>query len=64
MVEVSSRTLIYDINSNKDGICEKLNLVVATNHNIAGIEKSLKVTAQQIFEQNALDNITLPKPML
>jgi F420-non-reducing hydrogenase large subunit len=64
MVDAPRGNLIYDIKTDADGICKKLNLLVATNHNIAGIEKSLKHTAKQIFEQNALDGLKLPEPML
>ncbi len=64
MVDAPRGNLIYDLTSDAEGICRKLNILVATNHNIAGIEKSLKFTAKQIFEQNALAKIKLPEPML
>ncbi|MHA1620112.1 MAG: Ni/Fe hydrogenase subunit alpha, partial [Promethearchaeota archaeon] len=64
MVEAPRGTLIYDMKTDAEGICRKLNLLVATNHNIAGIEKSLKHAARQIFEQDALSSIKLPEPML
>ncbi len=64
MVMAPRGNLIYDLTSDADGICRKLNILVATNHNIAGIEKNLKHVAKQIFEEGALDNLTLPEPML
>ncbi len=62
MVDAPRGNLIYDIKTDDEGICRKLNILVATNHNIAGIEKSLKHTAKQIFEDDALSNINLPDP--
>jgi coenzyme F420-reducing hydrogenase alpha subunit len=64
MVMAPRGNLIYDLTSDADGICRKLNILVATNHNMAGIEKNLKHVAKQIFEEGALDKITLPEPML
>jgi coenzyme F420-reducing hydrogenase alpha subunit len=42
----------------------KANLVVATNNNIAGIEKSLVEAAKQIFEQKAHESLKLPDPLV
>jgi coenzyme F420-reducing hydrogenase alpha subunit len=39
-------------------------MLVATNHNIAGIEKSLMHAAKQIFEENALNGLKLPDPWI
>jgi F420-non-reducing hydrogenase large subunit len=64
MVEAPRGNLIYDIKTDKDGICRNLNILVATNHNIAGIEKSVKHVAKQVLEDNALAKIKLPEPML
>ncbi|RLI64081.1 MAG: Ni/Fe hydrogenase subunit alpha [Promethearchaeia archaeon] len=64
MVDAPRGNLIYDMKTDTDGICRKLNILVATNHNIAGIEKSVKHAAQQIFEQDILSKIKLPDPML
>lgn len=64
MVEAPRGNLIYDITTDAEGICRKLNILVATNHNMAGIEKSLKFVAQQIFEQNVLGKIKLPEPFV
>jgi coenzyme F420-reducing hydrogenase alpha subunit len=64
MVMAPRGNLIYDLTSDADGICRKLNIIVATNQNLAGIEKNLKHVAKQIFEEGALDNIKLPEPML
>jgi len=62
--EAPRGTLIYDITSDEAGICKKLNLIVATNHNIGGINKVLSASAKQIFEQDALSKIKLPDPIL
>ena len=64
MVDAPRGNLIYDMTTDAEGICRKLNLLVATNHNIAGIEKSVKRAAQQIFEEGILDKIKLPDPMV
>jgi len=64
MVDAPRGNLLYDITTDAEGICRKLNILVATNHNIAGIEKSLKHTAKQIFEQDALSKIKLPEPFV
>jgi coenzyme F420-reducing hydrogenase alpha subunit len=64
MVCAPRGNLIYDLTSDADGICRKLNILVATNHNIAGIEKNLKHAAKQIFEEGVLDKIKLPDPIL
>ncbi len=64
ITEAPRGLLVYNIWSDAEGICKKLNLMVATNHNIAGIEKSLMHTAKQVFEQNALDGLKLPDPWI
>jgi len=64
MVMAPRGNLIYDIKTDTDGICRKLNILVATNHNIAGIEKNLKDAAKDIFERDILKKIKLPEPML
>jgi F420-non-reducing hydrogenase large subunit len=64
MVMAPRGNLIYDIKTDVDGICRKLNILVATNHNIAGIEKNLKDAAKDIFERDILKKIKLPEPML
>jgi coenzyme F420-reducing hydrogenase alpha subunit len=64
MVMAPRGNLIYDIKTDADGICRKLNILVATNHNIAGIEKNLKHVAKQIFEEGALSKIKLPDPLV
>jgi coenzyme F420-reducing hydrogenase alpha subunit len=38
--------------------------MVATNHNIGGVEMILKKVAKQIYEDKALEKIQLPEPML
>ncbi len=64
MTEAPRGILLYNIWSDPDGICKKLNLMVATNHNIAGIEKSLMHVAKQVFEDKVLDGIKLPDPWI
>lgn len=64
VVEAPRGILLYNIFSDDKGMCEKLNLLVATNHNIAGIEKTLMHTAKQIFEDKALDGLNLPDPWI
>jgi F420-non-reducing hydrogenase large subunit len=64
MVMAPRGNLIYDIKTDSDGICRKLNILVATNHNIAGIEKNLKDAAKDIFERGILSKVKLPEPML
>jgi len=64
MVEAPRGNLIYDMTTDVEGICRKLNLLVATNHNIAGIEKSVKHAAKQIFEEGVLSKVKLPDPMV
>ncbi len=64
MTEAPRGILLYNIWSDAQGICEKANLLVATNHNIAGIEKSLMHVAKQVFEDKALDGLKLPDPWI
>jgi F420-non-reducing hydrogenase large subunit len=64
VTEAPRGLLLYNIWSDAEGICKKLNLLVATNHNIAGIEKTLMHTAKQVFEDKALEGLKLPKPWI
>ena len=64
IVEAPRGLLLYHIWSDDDGICKKANLLVATNHNIAGIEKTLMHVAKQIFEDKALEGLKLPDPWI
>jgi F420-non-reducing hydrogenase large subunit len=64
MVEAPRGSLIHNYWTDDKGVITKANLLVATNHNIGGIEKTLQAVAKQIFEQNALKDITLPEPMI
>jgi len=64
ITEAPRGLLLYNIWSDTQGICKKLNLLVATNHNIAGIEKSLMHVAKQVFEDKALDGLKLPDPWI
>ncbi len=63
-VEAPRGTLIHHYWSDERGVITKVNLIVATNNNIAGIEKSLLQAAKQIFEQRAHESLKLPKPMI
>jgi len=62
MVEAPRGTLIYDLTGDEKGICQKANLLVATNHNLGGIDKLVTHVAKQIIEQEALKGIKLPDP--
>jgi F420-non-reducing hydrogenase large subunit len=64
LVEAPRGLLLYHIFSDADGLCKKANLLVATNHNIAGIEKTLMHVAKQVFEDKALDGLKLPDPWI
>ena len=64
VVEAPRGILLYNIWSDAEGMCKKLNLLVATNHNIAGIEKTLMHVAKQVFEDKVLDKIKLPEPWI
>jgi F420-non-reducing hydrogenase large subunit len=64
VTEAPRGLLLYNIWSDAEGICKKANLLVATNHNIAGIEKTLKHVAKQVFEDKALDSLKLPDPWI
>jgi F420-non-reducing hydrogenase large subunit len=64
VTEAPRGLLLYNIWSDAEGICKKANLLVATNHNIAGIEKTLMHVAKQVFEDKALDGLKLPDPWI
>ena len=64
MTEAPRGILLYNIFSDNQGICKKANLLVATNHNIAGIEKTLMHVAKQVFEDKALEGLKLPDPWI
>jgi F420-non-reducing hydrogenase large subunit len=64
IVEAPRGILLHNYISDDKGMLKKANLIVATNNNIAGIEKSLMVAAKQIFEDKALDGLKLPEPMV
>jgi F420-non-reducing hydrogenase large subunit len=63
-VEAPRGTLIHNYWCDGQGIITKANMVVATNNNIAGIEKSLMEAAKQIFEQKAHESLNMPEPMI
>ncbi|HUW91129.1 MAG TPA: Ni/Fe hydrogenase subunit alpha [Candidatus Nanopelagicaceae bacterium] len=64
VTEAPRGLLLYNIWSDAEGICKKANLLVATNHNIAGIEKTLMHVAKQVFEDKALEGLKLPDPWI
>ena len=64
IVEAPRGILLHNYVSDEKGMLTKANLVVATNNNIAGIEKSLMVAAKQIFEDKAHESLKLPEPMV
>lgn len=64
IVEAPRGTLLHNYISDEKGMLVKANLIVATNNNIAGIEKSLMVAAKQIFEDKAHESLKLPDPMV
>ena len=64
VTEAPRGLLLYHIWSDAEGICKKANLLVATNHNIAGIEKTLMHVAKQVFEDKALEGLKLPDPWI
>ena len=64
IVEAPRGTLLHNYVSDENGILTKANLIVATNNNIAGIEKSLMDAAKQIFEDKAHESLKLPDPMV
>ena len=64
IVEAPRGTLLHNYESDDKGILQKANLIVATNNNIAGIEKSLMVAAKQVFEDKAHESLKLPEPLV
>ena len=64
IVEAPRGTLLHNYTSDEEGMLTHANLIVATNNNIAGIEKSLMTAAKQIFEDKALDSLKLPEPLV
>ncbi len=64
IVEAPRGTLLHNYVSDENGMLTKANLIVATNNNIAGIEKSLMDAAKQIFEDKAHESLKLPDPMV
>lgn len=63
-VEAPRGNLIHNYWTNDKGIITKANMVVATNHNIGGIRKSLLHVAKQVFEDKAHEGLKLPEPMI
>ncbi|RDE17720.1 MAG: Ni/Fe hydrogenase subunit alpha [Candidatus Thorarchaeota archaeon] len=63
-VEAPRGTLIHHYWTDEQGIITKANMIVATNNNVGGIEKTLMEVAKQVFEQRAHQKLKLPKPMI
>ena len=63
-VEAPRGTLLHHYWTDERGIITKVNMVVATNNNIGGLELSLKDAAKQIFNQKARESLELPEPMI
>jgi len=64
VVEAPRGLLVHNYWTDKYGIMTKANLIVATNHNIGAIEKSLNVIAKQVIEDKIHEKLKLPKPMI
>ena len=64
LVEAPRGILLYHLFGDAEGIVKKANMLVATNHNIAGIEKTLMHVAKQVFEDKALEGLKLPDPWI
>ncbi len=64
IVEAPRGTLLHNYECNEEGIIQKANLIVATNNNIAGIEKSLMDAARFVFEQKGHKELKLPDPLV
>ncbi len=64
IVEAPRGTLLHNYECDEDGILTHANLIVATNNNIAGIEKSVMDAAKQVFEDKVHESLTLPEPMV
>lgn len=62
IVEAPRGTLIYNYWTDDDGVIKKANLIVATNNNIAAVEKSMLVTAKQVFEEKLHEKLKFPEP--
>jgi len=63
-VEAPRGTLLHHYWTDEKGIITKVNMIVATNNNIAGLELSLKKAAKQLFEDKAHESLKLPEPMI
>ncbi len=64
IVEAPRGTLLHNYECDEKGIITKANLIVATNNNIAGIEKSLMDAARFVFEQKGHEKLKLPDPLV
>ncbi len=63
-VEAPRGTCLHNYECDENGIITAANMVIATNHNIAGIEKSLMTAAKQIFEDKVHESLELPDPLV
>ncbi|MHA1771955.1 MAG: Ni/Fe hydrogenase subunit alpha [Candidatus Thorarchaeota archaeon] len=64
LVEAPRGTLLHNYECDEDGMILKANLIVATNNNIAGIEKSVLDAARFVFEQQGHKDLKLPEPLV
>lgn len=64
VVEAPRGTCLHNYECDDDGIVTNANIIVATNHNIGGIEKSLMDAAKLILEQDGLKKLKLPEPLV
>ncbi|MBD3191931.1 MAG: Ni/Fe hydrogenase subunit alpha [Candidatus Heimdallarchaeota archaeon] len=55
IVEAPRGTLIHDYTANSNGVIEKVNLIVATTHNIAPINISVREAAKQVIKKGNYD---------
>ncbi len=64
VVEAPRGTLLHSYTSDERGMLTKANIIVSTNHNIAGIEKSVADAARFVFEQQGHKQLRLPDPLI
>lgn len=62
IVEAPRGTLIYNYWTDGEGVIRKANLIVATNNNIAAVEKSMLVAAKQVLEERIHEKLKFPEP--
>jgi F420-non-reducing hydrogenase large subunit len=64
VVEAPRGICLHNYECDDEGIVTDANIIVATNHNIGGIEKSLMDAAKLVFEQDGLKKLKLPEPLV